>query len=221
MSEQEMIRILIADDHPILRQGLQSLLRERYGMHIIGEAVNGLEVVQLNRQLQPDIILMDLFMPEKNGLEATREIIEEYPDARILLLTSFVDDDRIVEAIKAGACGCVLKDSAPELLIAAIHKVFDGDLFLPQNITRKLVLQLGQPEDKKGRKESGVALSEREMDVARLVGRGLSNKAIAEKLCLSPVTVRFHVSNILQKFQFENRTQVASYVIQHGWLDEE
>ena len=214
MNQEKPIRVLIADDHPVVRRGLSSLLNITTDMELAGEAVDGVEAVDKARLLKPDIILLDLMMPRKGGLEAISEIKQENPDARILVLTSFADDDKVFPAIKAGALGYLLKDSPPEMLLQAIHDVYRGASSLHPTIARKLIRELNQPPPDLPPTEE--PLTRREMEVLRLVARGLSNQEIATELVISEGTVRIHVSNILGKLHLANRTQATLYALQGG-----
>jgi NarL family two-component system response regulator LiaR len=214
MSQERPIRVLIADDHPVVRRGLGSLINIRSDMELVGEAVDGAEAVDKARLLKPDIILLDLMMPHKGGLEAIGEIKQENPEARILVLTSFADDDKVFPVIKAGALGYLLKDSPPEMLIQAIHDVYRGESSLHPTIARKLIRELNQPPADLPPTEE--PLTRREMEVLRLVARGQSNQEIATELVISEGTVRIHVSNILSKLHLANRTQATLYALQEG-----
>ena len=198
----DLIRILIADDHFVVRQGLAALLVPRNGMQVVGEAATGREAVDRARYLQPDVILMDMMMPEMDGPEAIALIKQENPAARILVLTSFGESKQISAAIQAGALGYLLKDSSPDDLLHAIHSVYRGNLVLPQDLALKLM----QPQPAAGDLDQ---LTERETDVLRLLAKGQSNQEIAATLNIGMTTVRSHVSNILMKLNVSNRTQAA------------
>lgn len=212
MAEKKSIRILIADDHPVVREGLCSLVNISPGMELVGEAVDGIEAVEKACSLQPDVILLDMVMPHKDGLEVIREIKQQNPDARILVLTSFAEDDKIFRAIKAGALGYLLKDTSPEMLLQSIRDIYQGESSLHPTIARKLIRELSQPSDP----PPGKLLTKREMEVLRLIARGLSNQEIAEKLVITKGTVRIHVSKILTKLHLTNRVQAVLYALQEG-----
>lgn len=212
----QTIRILIVDDHAIVREGLKALINGKPDMEVTGEARDGEEAVLTVRALQPDVILMDLMMPRKSGLEAIQEIRQEDPEARILVLTSFAEDDQVLSAIKAGALGYLLKESSPRELIEAIRCVYRGESSLHPAVARKLILEFSQNQTESPfrKVEPDVnALTEREVEVLKLVARGLSNQAIAQGLSIGEGTVRFHVSNILSKLHLESRTQAALYAL--------
>jgi NarL family two-component system response regulator LiaR len=216
MTEQKSIRILIADDHPVVRRGLASLIQIKEGMELVGEAADGVEAIEMAQLLRPDVILLDLMMPRKDGLAAIEEIKQANPEARILVITSFAEDDKVFPAIKSGALGYLLKDSPPDMLIQAIHDVYQGQSSLHPAIARKLIRELNQPSELPPTEEP---LTRREVEVLRLVARGLSNQEIADQLVVSEGTVRIHVSNILTKLHLANRTQAALYALQEGLIN--
>jgi len=209
----ENIHILIADDHAIVREGLRTLIDAKPGMELVGEARDGVEAVTMASTLHPDVILMDMVMPRKDGLAAIKDIIQENSEARILVLTSFDDDDRVFSAIKAGALGYLLKDSSPQQLLEAIRDVYHGRSSLHPTIALKVIRELNQPSDLPPTEEP---LTEREAETLRLIAQGLSNQDIAEQLTISERTVGKHVSNILDKLHLANRTQAALYALRHG-----
>ena len=213
---RESIQVLIADDHQLVRQGFAALLSVKPGFEVLGQAQNGAEAVKMAATLKPDIILMDLLMPKMNGIEATREIKQENPEARILIITSFAEDENVYQAIKAGALGYLLKDSSPKELMQAIDDVYHGRMSLHPNIALKLIEELNRPIEEKATNDP---LTEREVEVLKLVAKGQSNQEIAEKLVVSERTVGAHVSNILNKLHLANRTQAALYALRKGFTD--
>lgn len=213
-SEPANIRILITDDHAVVREGLRTLISTEPGMEVIGEAVDGVEAVQKACDLTPDVILMDMAMPRMGGLEAIQKIKEQSPDARILVLTSFSDDETVFPAIKAGALGYLLKNSSPDRLLHAIRDVNQGKPSMSSDIANKLMLEL---QRKSNLPLTEDPLTEREMDVLKLVAHGMTNQEIAEKLVITEGTVRTHVSNILSKLHLANRTQAALYALREGY----
>lgn len=212
----EPIRVLIADDHDIVRKGLRTLIETEPDLALVGEAEDGLEAVARARALQPDVILLDLVMPRQGGLETIRQIKAENPEARILVLTSFADDDKVFPAIKAGALGYLLKDSRPSQLLEAIRQVYRGRSSLHPTIARKLIQEMNQSPDLPPTEEP---LTPRELEVLKLVARGLTNQEIAAELVITERTVTTHVSNILTKLHLANRTQAALYAIREGLVD--
>lgn len=202
------IRILIADDHAVVRLGLRGLLSTEKDMQVVGEAADGLEATQQALALRPEVILLDLVMPRRSGLEAIVDLQREAPEIRILVLTSFAEDDQVFPAIKAGATGYLLKDSSPQELLQAIREVHRGESSLHPAIARKLIHELQRPPvDREGQD----TLTAREMDVLRQLGRGLSNPEIAQALSVSEHTVRTHIGHILDKLHLASRTQAALY----------
>ena len=213
MSRHEMadpIRVLIADDHPVVRSGLRALMETEPGMEVVGEAADGEEAIEKTSQLQPDVVLLDLMMPKVNGVEAIEGIRHRSPDVRLLVLTSFAQDEFLFPAIKAGALGYLLKDSSPEELLEAIRRVNEGESSLHPAIARKLVREFAQPSVKN---EPADPLTERENEVIGLLASGLSNQEIASSFSISERTVGKHVSNILDKLHLSNRTQAALYAV--------
>jgi NarL family two-component system response regulator LiaR len=207
------IRVLVADDHAVVRKGIRALLATEPDLEVVGEAEDGRVAVAEVERLDPDVILMDLVMPEMDGIEAIQRITARDPEARILVLTSFAADDKLFPAIKAGASGYLLKDSDPKDLVGAIRQVYRGESSLHPTIARKLLQELSQPPERGPAPES---LTERELEVLRLVAQGRSNRQIAAQLVISDATVRTHVSNILGKLHLASRTQAALYALQAG-----
>jgi NarL family two-component system response regulator LiaR len=209
----DTIRVLIAEDHTVVRGGLCALLENVDGIEVVAEAADGVEAILKTRAIKPDVILMDLMMPRKTGIEAIEEIKRENPNARILVLTSYSDDDKVFAAIKAGALGYLLKETSTQDLLQAIRDVYNGESSLHPAIARKLIRELNRPSTLP---PSDEPLTEREAEVLVLVARGLSNQDIADKLVISERTVRTHVSNILGKLHLANRTQAALYALKEG-----
>jgi DNA-binding NarL/FixJ family response regulator len=207
------IRVLVVDDHAIIRRGMKAVLELVPDILIVGEAGNGLEAVKQAAKLQPDVILMDLVMPGMDGIEATRQIKASHPDVRILVLTTFTGEELIFPAIKAGALGYQLKDSSPEALVEAIRQVYQGEPSLHPIIARKVLQELLTPTEKPPTSDP---LTQREVEVLRLIAQGFENKEIAEKLVISEATTRTHVSNILGKLHLASRTQAALYALREG-----
>lgn len=214
----EQIRVLIVDDHAVVRQGLRTFLESEVGIQVVGEAVNGDEAVTKARELLPQVILMDLVMPGTDGIKATRELSGVAPTARVLVLTSFGEDDRVLAAIKAGATGYLLKDVPAEELGFAIRSIARGDFLLQSDIAIKVLDELFS----RTRSQSlpSADLTPREIAVLSLIARGRSNKDIAQDLCISVKTVKTHVGNILGKLQMADRTQAALYAVRQGLIPE-
>jgi two-component system, NarL family, response regulator LiaR len=207
------IRVLIVDDHSIVRKGIRALLSTERDLQVVGEAGNGAEAVAQAQALHPDVILMDLVMPKLDGIEATRQITAQQPGMRILVLTSFAADDKVFPAIKAGALGYLLKDTGPQELVQAIHQVYRGEPSLEPSIARKVLTELSATPQKPSSVEP---LTQRELDILRLIAQGCCNKEIAEQLVITEMTVRTHVSNILGKLHLASRTQAALYALKEG-----
>jgi NarL family two-component system response regulator LiaR len=211
--ESGMIRILIVDDHAIVREGQQALIDTEPGMVVIGEAADGDKAVEMARALRPDVILLDLAMPRMGGIEATQEIRREAPNARILILTSFAEDDKVYSAVKAGAQGYLMKDATPREILAAIRNVHSGELSMSSATAQALMREIQRSSDLPLTEEP---LTQRELEVLKLVAQGLSNQEIADTLVISQRTASTHVSNILSKLHLANRTQAALYALREG-----
>lgn len=220
------IRLLIADDHAIVRKGIHALINTVEEIELVAEAENGQQAVELCAQLSPDVVLMDLVMPVMNGIEAIQAIKTRWPQLPILVLTSFSGDDQVFPAIKAGAVGYLLKDSAPEELTEAIHQVYRGEPSLHPTIAQKLLHELihtDEDDSRESRRKNSFdvpgqaeSLTEREVEILKLVARGLSNRQISDQLVISEATVRSHVSNILAKLHLASRTQAVLYALREG-----
>jgi two-component system, NarL family, response regulator len=202
------IQVLIADDHPIVRNGLVRMIELTDGMDVIAEAETGAQAVALFHQHQPDVTLMDLRMPDMTGVEAITNIRQQYPTARIIILTTYDTDEDIFQGLQAGARGYLLKDSKMNQLLGAIRKVHAGQTCIPPEVGAKLAERMGQPQ-----------LSERERTVLRLMGQGMNNQEIAEALHITESTIKFHVSNILTKLGVSDRTQAILTAIKRGFTN--
>lgn len=209
----ESIRVLVVDDHAIVRKGICALLDTEPGIEVVGEARNGAEAIALARRVQPDVVLMDLVMPEVDGIAAIRTINSELPNSRVLVLTSFATDEKVLPALKAGAQGYLLKVSGPDEVVAAIRQIHAGESWLHPAIARRLLQEISGPPSQKPASDP---LTPREVEVLRLIAQGHSNREIAEILVISDATVRTHVSNILGKLHLASRTQAALYALREG-----
>ena len=213
------IRVLVADDQSMVRAGFRMLLADEQDIEVVAEAENGREAVEKTARFNPDVILMDIRMPELDGLQATRRILEEDTGARILILTTFDLDEYVYEALGAGASGFVLKDDSPEQLLAAIRTVAAGDALLSPTVTKKVIKQFARHPRPAPPKELG-ELSERERDVFRLMAEGMSNSEIGQALFISETTVKTHVTHILQKLNLRDRVQAVVLAYQTGIFEE-
>ena len=207
------IKLLVVDDQNIVRKGICALLEQVDDIDVIGEASNGEEAVEQAKRLEPDVILMDLMMPKMDGITAIQEIQAVQLPARIIALTSFVTEDKVFPAIKAGAMGYLLKDSEPEDLITAIRKVNRGEPSLHPIVAKMVLEEIGQPVRQPLTPEP---LTQREVDIIRLVAQGLSNRQIAEQLVIGEATVRTHVGNVMNKLHLANRVQATLYALREG-----
>ncbi|MEJ2738078.1 MAG: response regulator transcription factor [Anaerolineae bacterium] len=215
--EKTAIRVLVVDDHAIVRKGIRALLAEIKGIEVIGEARDGQEAMDQAEALRPDVILMDRVMPGVDGIEATRQIAADEAGPRILVLTSFAGDDKVFPAIQAGALGYLLKDSEPADLVEAIHQVHRGEPSLQPSIAQKVLNKvLNELRRPSVRPPTPDPLTDREVEVLRMVAKGLNNPEIAQRLTITEATVRTHVSNILGKLHLANRVQATLYALQEG-----
>jgi NarL family two-component system response regulator LiaR len=210
---ERTIRILVVDDHEVVRKGIRSLLATEAEMQVVGEASNGREAIELAETLRPDVIIMDLVMPEVDGLEAIGRIRSRHPRCRILVLTSFGGDHKLFPALKAGAVGYLLKDTSPEDLIRAIRNAAAGRTSLHPAVARRLLIEFSHDSENHRPAEP---LTAREIELIRRLARGHTNEQIAEELHISEATVRTHVSHILGKLNLTNRTQAALYALREG-----
>lgn len=216
--EHHKISVLIVDDHPIVRQGLRTLLELQDDIVVAGEAANGKAAVELTTRLKPDVVLMDLVMPELDGISATRQISALQQGTRVIALTSFVEDDKVIPAIQAGASSFLLKDVLPNDLMEAIRAAHQGESRLHPSVISKLMKQVAaQPPTPQ---QTAPNLTERELEVLRLVAEGLSNREIATRLVISEKTVKTHMSSLLSKLGLEDRTRLAIYAIRKGLVAE-
>jgi two-component system, NarL family, response regulator LiaR len=200
-----MIRVLIADDHAVVRQGLRTFLDLQDDIEVVGEAADGEEALEVAARLEPDVVLVDLVMPRLDGIEAIRRMRERLPSTRAIVLSSFVDDDKLFPAVRAGAAGYLLKDVQPQELVEAIRTVHGGGALLHPQVAARLLEEMTENP-----------LTPREREVLVLIGRGMPNKLIARELSLSEKTVKAHVSSILAKLGVTDRTQAALYAVREG-----
>lgn len=210
---QKPIRVLIADDHPIVRQGLEIVINSQPDLCLAGQAMDGDEALRLIRELNPDVVVMDLKMPVKDGLSAIKEIRKSGSELPVLVLTSFPDDEMVISAIQLGVDGVMLKDSPPEQLLNAIRDVAHGKTPLHPSVARNLMIQVRQSA---AGATAAPGLTHREVDVLKCLAQGLTNQEIAARLSVSARTVTTHVRNILDKLGLDNRTQAALYAVQQG-----
>lgn len=210
MTDSKPIRVMVVDDHPVVRDGLKNMLLAFDDLELIGEAENGSAALALCQQNTPDVILMDILMPDMDGILATRAILEQYPQVKIIMLTSYPDDDLVQKSLEAGAIGYILKSVSIDSMAHAVRSAYDGQPTLAPEATKALI------RAKTGPLKPGRDLSDREREVLALIVEGLSNDEIAEQLVISPATARHHVSACLQKLGAANRAQAASLAVKHG-----
>jgi len=218
MNIPEKIKVLIVDDHQVVRQGLRTFLELQDDVLVVGEAGDGESAVDMVQQLNPNVVLMDLVMPRLDGISATRQVKSLAPSVKVIALTSFTEDDKVFPAIQAGASSYLLKDVSPDDLVEAIRAVHRGEARLHPDIARKLMEQVAQ-QASPPHGSHFEDLTEREREVVNLVAKGCSNQEIANELVISEKTVKTHVSNILGKLQLEDRTQLAIYAIKKGLVN--
>ena len=213
------ISVIIVDDHAVVRQGVRAFLDTQPDIHVVAEAASGLEAVRLCTEFAPDVVLMDLVMPEMNGVEATRRLKRVSPRTQVIVLTSYYDDDHIFPAIQAGAISYLLKDVGPEELADAVRKAARGEAILHPRVAARVIRELHHMPQETPATFS--ELTERELEVLRLIAEGLSNAEIAERLVISEKTVKSHVSNILNKLHLADRTQAAVLAWKEGLMKDE
>src|SRR4051812_4057364 len=211
------IRLVIVDDHAVVRQGLKAFLATESDIEVLGEASNGREAVEVVERTKPDLVLMDLVMPEMDGIAATASIKQSQPEIEVLVMTSFIEDEKVFGAMRAGATGYVLKDADPDVVVAAIRSAAAGESPLDPRVLRRLMQELHPAKAKPD--NSPESLSEREVEVLRLVAKGYSNHQIADALIISPKTAKTHVSNILSKLGLASRTQAAVHALREGLVN--
>jgi DNA-binding NarL/FixJ family response regulator len=211
-----LVRVLVVDDQTLFRSGLARLLAAQPGLQVVGEAGNGAEAMRLVQELEPDVVLMDIRMPEVDGIEATRRITRDRPSTRVLILTSFHTDAYVLEALRSGACGYVLKDSAVEAIASSIQAVMSSERVISGPIAQRMIGML--TGDSPGR-EFYDGLTARELEVLKMIASGMPNKRIAFKLRISEKTVRNHISHIYEKLDIYDRSQAVLYAVRKGLVD--
>ncbi|WP_243387331.1 response regulator [Bacillus kexueae] len=206
-----MIKVLLVDDHEMVRIGVASYLNTQSDIEVIGEAENGIEAIDCALRLRPDIILMDLVMKEMDGVEATKEIIRQWPEAKIIIVTSFIDDEKVYSALEAGATSYLLKTSKASDIAEAIRKTYKGQTVLEPEVTEKVMKKMRNPVKKHLHED----LTNRELEILLLIAQGKTNQEIADELFIALKTVKTHVSNILSKLEVQDRTQAVIYAFKH------
>jgi DNA-binding NarL/FixJ family response regulator len=214
MTDRFRIKVLLADDHAIVRQGLRYFLGMLPDMDVVGEAANGQEAVEKARELEPDVVLMDLIMPVMNGIESTEALRKEHPSMKVLVLTTFSDKDHVLSAIKAGANGYLLKDAEPERIAESIRQAYHGLPQLDPAIAGQLMSHVASPKEETAAVPD--KLTARELEVLKLIAQGHSNKEIAAVCGIAEKTVKTHVSSVLSKLGLADRTQAALYAVKNG-----
>lgn len=216
MAAEQPIKVLLVDDHEMVRIGLAAVLATEDGLEIVGEASNGADGIRLAQEYKPDVIMMDLVMEGMDGIETTRRITELLPECKVIVLTSYLDDEKMYPVIEAGAFSYLLKTSRASEIAQAIRAAARGQSVLESQVAAKMMNKLRQPRPAAAAHEE---LTEREMEVLRLIAQGKSNQETADELFIGVKTVKFHVTNILAKLGVEDRTQAAIYAIKNGLID--
>jgi NarL family two-component system response regulator LiaR len=211
--EDRNIKVLLVDDHEMVRIGLAAVLGTEEGIEVVGEASNGQEGIRLAREYRPDVVLMDLVMEGMDGIETTKKLLQEYPDCKVIVLTSFLDDEKMYPVLEAGAFSYLLKTSRAAEIAQAIRSAAKGQSVLESQVASKLMNRFRQPKPAAAPHEE---LTEREMEVLQLIAAGKSNQEVADELFIGIKTVKFHVTNVLAKLGVEDRTQAAIYAFKHG-----
>ena len=216
----ELMRILIVDDHPVFRDGVRNMLNQHVDIEVVGEADNGKQALQLAKELKPDLVVMDITMPELSGIEATKAIKAELPETAVLLLSGYSHDSYILAALRAGAVGFLSKGARNEELLNAIRAIARGEAVMDPSLAYKIVSDLaaGSDSDTDTKLE---APHERELEVLKLAAKGMSNKAIAQELILSDRTIQTHLANLFRKFNVNSRTEAVLRALKQGWLSPE
>ncbi len=207
----QTIRVLLVDDHTVVRRGLKLAFDLEDDLEVVGEAANGQEAVARVAELKPDVVVMDLLMPVMNGVDATRVIRREHPDVEVVALTSVLEDRLVIDVVEAGASGYLLKETRPDELFEAVRAAARGEVRLDPRAQQRLVREVRAPEARE-------ALTDRELEVLKLIAVGASNKGVAQKLGISEATVKSHVSSLLSKLGLKSRTQAALHAIREGWV---
>lgn len=210
----QVIKVLLVDDHEMVRMGLAAYLSTEEGIEVVGEASNGDEGVQLTKKLRPDIILMDLVMDQKDGVEATKEVLSIQPDVKVIVLTSFIDDAKVYPVIEAGAFSYLLKTSRAQEIVQAIKQAYRGQAVFESEVTSKMMRRFNSAANS----HPHLQCTKREMEILKLIGEGKSNQDIADELFIGIKTVKTHVSNILNKLVVDDRTQAAVYAHRHNLI---
>lgn len=213
MSEAEPIKVLLVDDHEMVRIGLSAVLGTEEDIEVVGEASNGQDGIRLALEYRPDVVLMDLVMDGMDGIETTKKLLKQMPECKVIVLTSYVDDEKMYPAIEAGAFSYLLKTSRAQEIAQAIRAAVQGRSVLESQVASKIMNRFRQPKQESAAHEQ---LTEREMEVLRLIAKGKSNQEVADELYIGIKTVKFHVTNILAKLGVEDRTQAAIYAVKHG-----